>query len=56
MLCCASPRVEDSEAGHLIKLVRMQAVTRKEARRAVQGENPLVDEIVEGLLDQILLL
>ena len=56
MLYYASPRAEDSEAGHLIKLVRMQAVTRKEARRAVQGENPLVDKTAEGLLDQILLL
>jgi hypothetical protein len=51
---CATPRAEDSEAGHLIELVRLQAVTRKEAKKATKGENPLVDEIVEGLLDLIL--
>ena len=31
---CASPRAEDSEAGHLLELVRLQAVTRKEAKKA----------------------
>jgi hypothetical protein len=50
----ASPRAEDSEAGHLLKLVRIQAVTRKEARKAVQGESPLVNKTAPGLLDQIL--
>jgi hypothetical protein len=51
---CASPRAEDSEAGHLLELVRLQAVTRKEAKKATQGESPLVDETAEGLLDLIL--
>jgi len=32
---CVLPRAEDSEAGHLLKLVRLQAVTRKEAKKAV---------------------
>ena len=31
---CALPRVEDSEASHLLELVRLQAVTRKEAKKA----------------------
>jgi hypothetical protein len=54
VLISATPRAEDSEAGHLIELVRLQAVTRKEARKATKGENPLVDETAEGLLDLIL--
>ena len=40
------PRTEDSEAGHLIELVRIQAITRREARKVVLGENPLANEIV----------
>ncbi len=51
---CTSPRAEDSEAGHLLELVRLQAVTRKEAKKATQGESPLVTETAPGLLDQIL--
>ena len=51
---CASPRAEDSEAGHLLELVRLQAVTRKEAKIATQGESPLVDETAQDLLDLIL--
>ena len=31
---CATPRAEDSEAGHLLELVRVQAVTRQEAKEA----------------------
>jgi len=31
---CASPRAEDSEANHLLELVRLQVVTRKEAKKA----------------------
>ena len=31
---CAQPRAEDSEASHLLELVRLQAVTRKEAKKA----------------------
>jgi hypothetical protein len=50
---CATPRAEDSEAGHLIKLVKIQAVTRKEARTVVLGEDPLVDETAQGLLTKI---
>jgi hypothetical protein len=50
---CASPRAEDSEAGHLLELVRLQAVTRKEAKEATKGESPLVDKTAEGLLDLI---
>ena len=51
---CATPRAEDREAGHLAELVRLQVVTRKEAKKATQGESPLVDETAEGLLDLIL--
>ncbi len=53
---CATPRAEDSETGHLLELVRLQAVTRQDARKAVQGESPLVNKTAEGLLDQILTL
>ena len=28
------PRVEDSEASHLLELIRLQVVTRKEAKEA----------------------
>jgi hypothetical protein len=31
---CTSPRAEDSEAGHLLELVRLQALTRREAKGA----------------------
>jgi hypothetical protein len=31
---CASPRVEDSEAGYLLELVRLQALTKREAKKA----------------------
>ena len=51
---CATPRAEDSEAGHLIELVRLQAVTRKGAKEAAQGESPLVDKTALDLLDLIL--
>jgi hypothetical protein len=50
---CIRPRIEDSQAGHLIELVRIQAVTRKEARTAVLGKDPLVDKIAQGLLTKI---
>jgi hypothetical protein len=45
----ATLRVEVSEAGHLIELVRLQAVTRKEAKKATQGESPLVNVIAVEL-------
>jgi hypothetical protein len=48
------PQAEDSEAGHLLELVRLQAVTRREAKEATQRESPLVDKTAEGLLDLIL--
>ena len=51
---CAMLQAEDSEAGHLLELVRLQAITRKEAKEATKGESPLVNKIVEGLLDLIL--
>jgi transposase InsO family protein len=51
---CALPWAKDSETDHLVELVRSQVVTRKDAREAVQGEDPLVDETAQGLIDQIL--
>ena len=51
---CAMPRAEDSEAGHLLELVRLQAVTRRQAKNAAQGESPLVNQTALGLLDLIL--
>ena len=50
----ATPRAEDSEAGHLLELVKLQAITRREAKGAAQGESPLVNETAQGLLDLIL--
>src|SRR5438045_3576290 len=50
---CAMPRAEDSEAGHLLELVRLQAVTTKDAKNAVQGESLLVDKTADDLLDLI---
>ena len=43
----------DDEADHLLQLARMQAVTRKRARRAVRGESPLDEKTAEGLLSQV---
>jgi hypothetical protein len=43
----------DDEADHLLQLARMQAVTRKHARSAVRGENPLDEKTAEGLLSQV---
>jgi hypothetical protein len=48
------PRVEDNKASHLLKLVKLQAITRKEAKEATKGESPLIDETAKGLLDLIL--
>ena len=48
------PRAEDSKAGHLLELVRLQAVTRKDAKNAVQRESLLVDKTADDLLDLIL--
>ena len=35
------PQAGDSEANHLLGVVRIQAVTGREARKAAQDENPL---------------
>jgi hypothetical protein len=51
---CALPWAKDSGTDRLVELVRSQVVTRKDAREAVQGEDPLVDETAQGLIDQIL--
>src|SRR5438046_9876360 len=48
---CILPQAEDSEAGHLLELVKAQAITRREAKEATQGESPLVNETAEGLLN-----
>ena len=34
-------QAEDLEAGHLLDVIRIQAVTRQEAKKAAQGEYPL---------------
>ena len=44
----------DSETGCLLELVRVQAVTRREAKTAAQGELPLAEELASGLIDLIL--
>ena len=50
---CVRPTAEDSEADHLLELVRLQAVTRREARKATQEENPLGDKTAPNLLATI---
>ena len=44
----------DSEAGHLVELVRLQAITRGEAKKAAQEEHPLAEEPARGLINLIL--
>ena len=44
----------DSETGRLLELVRLQAVTRGEAKTAAQEEHPLAEEPAHGLIDLIL--
>ena len=44
----------DSETGRLLELVRLQAVTRGEAKTAAQEEHPLAEEPAHGLINLIL--
>jgi hypothetical protein len=44
----------DSKAGHLFKLVQMQAITKGEAKKAAQEEHPFAKELARGLIDLIL--
>jgi hypothetical protein len=44
----------DSEAGHLLELVRMQAITRGEAKNAAREEHPFAEEPARGLINLIL--
>jgi hypothetical protein len=44
----------DSEAGHLLELVRLQVVTRGEAKKAAQKEHPFAEKPAHGLIDLIL--
>ena len=46
------PQAGDSETGHLLDVVCIQAVTRQEARKAAQGEHPL-GQIADSLLATI---
>ena len=43
------PQAGDSEANHLLGVIQIQAVTRREARKAAQDENPL-GQTVDSLL------
>ena len=45
---------ENTEAGHLVKLIKIQAITRKGAKMAAWDEHPLAAETAPGLLDLIL--
>ena len=47
-------RAKDSKASHLLELVRLQVVTRREAKKATQRESPLVNKTVQDLLNLIL--
>jgi hypothetical protein len=49
----AEQQAEDSEAGHLLDLIRIQVVTRREARLATHDESPLVQETALSLLATI---
>lgn len=51
---CATHRAEDNEAGHLLELIKIQTVTRREAKNMVLGESPLNDDTSQNLLDKIL--
>jgi hypothetical protein len=44
----------DSEAGHLLELVRMQAITRGEAKNAAREEHLFAKEPARGLINLIL--
>jgi hypothetical protein len=41
------------EAGHLIKYIKSQLVTRQAAKKAAKAEEPLVQEISLSLVDLI---
>jgi len=47
-------RASNSKASHLLELVQIQSVTRKETKIAIQGKSPLVNETANGLIDLIL--
>jgi hypothetical protein len=44
----------NSKAGHLLELVRMQAIIREEAKNAAREEHPFAEESARGLINLIL--
>jgi hypothetical protein len=44
----------DSEAGHLFKLVQIQAITKGEAKNTARKEHLFAKELARGLIDLIL--
>ena len=48
------PRAEDSKASHLLELIRLQVVTRQEAKHAAKQESPLVKKTAPDLINIIL--
>jgi hypothetical protein len=48
------PRAEDNKASHLLKLIRIQVVTRQEAKHIAKQENPLVKKTAPNLINLIL--
>jgi hypothetical protein len=44
----------NSEAGHLLELVQIQAITREEAKNAAREEHPFAKEPARGLINLIL--
>jgi hypothetical protein len=48
------PRAKDSKASHLLEFIRLQTVTRREAKEATQEENPLVEKTAPDLTTLIL--
>ena len=45
---------ENTEADYLIELIKIQAIIRREAKKAAYNKYPLIAKIAPGLLDLIL--
>jgi hypothetical protein len=46
--------VKNIKASYLLKLVKLQTVTRQKAKKAIQRKSPLVDKTAKDLLNLIL--
>jgi hypothetical protein len=48
------PKAKDNKASHLLKLIRIQVVTRQKAKYIAKQKNPLVKKIAPNLINLIL--